>query len=639
MILISVSSAPAFGSDMVEGDPKYLAELIEKAQAEKIGGEPEWRRLLFTRKEYLGDNTSVFDDNNYFLGGKKGKHDPQIELEGSLKRMFEPGEMTARKETAHPQCIFAARYDYLKRRFQLDPKRYPDRHCEKLEKFKKFANYNRVSLVFSNYYADNPGSMFGHTLLRLHRDQVETSNMGLLDDATNFAALVPVMNPFTYPFQGLFGLFRGHFTLLTYAEKIQEYNNYESRDLWEYELNMTPEQVRRLGLVMWEVGFFNIDYYYLDENCSFIMLAMLEAVNPELHLTDPFHLYAIPADTVKMVTRTPGLLRSVEFKPSALTRYLERAKLLESNERRLFRQIIRRYENNLDTTELDRLIIENKCERECQRRLWDAILEFIDYKEKKISISKLEKFKDLRKAGLLRRARLGIPSPALSERPSQSRPDLGHMSSMIEVETGWSELGLNMSDFRWRPALHDLSSSDLGYSNQLQIQIMDTVLRWDQERDKVDLKRFTFIELTSLGRHELGLSPRSFHFELGWNQDRRDNRFFQRTYLETGFGGARFWGPFSTYALLNFTGGYSTDSELYAHIGAGPRLGAFLSLGPKWKWSAQYDWIHNWGRQQVERKTIGSRLNYFITAEQESFLEYRWDDHDSFGGLGYRMFY
>src|SRR5690606_41368354 len=57
-------------------------------------------------------------------------------------------------------------------------------------------------------------------------------------------------NPLLYSLRGLLGGFPGRYQLVPYFLKVQEYNNAESRDLWTYELDFSPEQIRSLLLAL-----------------------------------------------------------------------------------------------------------------------------------------------------------------------------------------------------------------------------------------------------------------------------------------------------------------------------------------------------------------------------------------------------
>ncbi|NIY13482.1 MAG: DUF4105 domain-containing protein, partial [Nitrospinaceae bacterium] len=77
---------------------------------------------------------------------------------------------------------------------------------------------------------------------------------------------------------------------------------------WEYELNLTPDQMDYLLRHIWELGEIYFDYYYLQENCSYHMLTTLEAAVPDLHLSDRFFFSVQPADTLKLLTEQRNLI-------------------------------------------------------------------------------------------------------------------------------------------------------------------------------------------------------------------------------------------------------------------------------------------------------------------------------------------
>ena len=60
--------------------------------------------------------------------------------------------------------------------------------------------------------------------------------------------------------------------MLPYFYKLREYNDFESRDLWSYELNLTQKQISFLIDHLWEMKQTLIPYYYLDENSSCFVL-------------------------------------------------------------------------------------------------------------------------------------------------------------------------------------------------------------------------------------------------------------------------------------------------------------------------------------------------------------------------------
>lgn len=106
------------------------------------------------------------------------------------------------------------------------------------------------------------------------------------------------------------------FSLSPYYSKVGEYAQYESRDLWEYELDLSAEEVRRLFLTTLELGPHVINYFYIDENCSYIMLFLLDAARPSLKLASLFRSIVTPTDTIRAVFDA-GVVRSVPVPPVA----------------------------------------------------------------------------------------------------------------------------------------------------------------------------------------------------------------------------------------------------------------------------------------------------------------------------------
>ncbi len=89
--------------------------------------------------------------------------------------------------------------------------------------------------------------------------------------------------------------------MLPYYTKLQEYSDVDHRDIWEYPLNLTGPEIRKMMLHIREMDGIASDYYFFDENCSYDLLFLLEAARPSVKLTDQVHAWLIPLDSVRMV--------------------------------------------------------------------------------------------------------------------------------------------------------------------------------------------------------------------------------------------------------------------------------------------------------------------------------------------------
>ena len=170
-------------------------------------------------------------------------------------------------------------------------------------------------LIFPGSYLNSPASLFGHTLLGIEGPY----HSKLLAYAVNYSALTDESNGIAFALKGIFGLYPGYYSLLPYYEKTKEYGDLERRDIWEYALNLSPEETARMAPHIWELRGIYSDYYFFDENCSYNLLFLLEAARPSLRLAEQTRPWVIPVDTVRLVQES-GLVRKMHYRPSKATR-------------------------------------------------------------------------------------------------------------------------------------------------------------------------------------------------------------------------------------------------------------------------------------------------------------------------------
>ncbi|MCI0749222.1 MAG: DUF4105 domain-containing protein [Nevskiales bacterium] len=313
-VALTVETVPA------AGDAVYLLELQQTARAERLAEQPYWHRLLHYRaNRLLPGVTSIVDSPIFFLA-PRGKTDPQAELEATLASFFSD----ALRLEEPTQCRVRARYQWLKERLRFDPTRLPGQTCEFHDQWMAALNPASVAMVFAANDLNSPATMYGHTLLRVD-GRGQTPDEPLLAYAVNYAAAVATdRNPVTYTLQGLAGGFVGEYSLYPYYEKVRQYARINHRDLWEYPLDLTPVEQQRLLWHLWEMRGVGSDYFFLTENCSYMLLSLIETAREDLKLTDEFHdpiSYTMPVDTLR-VLRDAGLLGEPVFRPS-LARTLE----------------------------------------------------------------------------------------------------------------------------------------------------------------------------------------------------------------------------------------------------------------------------------------------------------------------------
>lgn len=486
------------------------------ATEEQLGKSEQWLKLLYFAPAWLGKDKSLVDDPRFFAS-ENGKIDSLSELKATLAA-FRNGTPSQQQEAL---CKYPARRRWLEGKLKLqftdpEPENSSD-ICKRYRIFKKSVHANKVSLIFSSYYPGNPGSLFGHTLLKftkINQDGIRSSE--LLDYGLNHAAHPTTYNPFLYAPMGLAGFFPGFISLMPYYVKVQEYNNSESRDLWEYEINLQPAEVELALLSIFELSTHRIDYFYFDDNCSLLMLAVLNIARPSLKLVEKFNSWVIPGDTVRVVYQQPGLVSNFKFRPSNVRRYLSLEEKLSETERDSLNRVIQSKKNGIFTTsEIAKLTPVE------QMHVLDTLLEYIDADEQLAGTKEPEKWKTERPELLKLRAQLGIasapnevPAPKL-EAPHEAFPPTRLTAGGIAVVTPNTSPRLGTL-LGWRPALHTLDNPLAGMGADLGVAFFN--LEFLLRKNKIWLREFTPLGIETIPVDQPHFNSKSWHFSLGYRQ-------------------------------------------------------------------------------------------------------------------------
>jgi len=570
MILdIAIASA---GQNDQEG---YLSDLISTAQMQRLSEQRYWHLLLHYKRMIYGSYESEEDGPDFF-NSPAGKTNPEAELIATLTSFFaSPDDLEPGKE--HPQCVFPARYKWLKSRLEFDPSRLPEQRCDRLDNWLAEVNPSRITLVFASSYLNNPASMFGHTFLRIDKKR-EGPQQKLLDYGVNYAANPDTGNPLIYTYKGLIGGFKGTFSVFPYYVKVQEYNNLESRDLWEYELNFNDDQMNYFMLHLWELGGNYFDYYYFQENCSYQILSLLEVADPNLHLTDAFVFQVIPGDTVKELTRYPGLISREVYRPSLLSQMNEKRIRMSDHETALFYQLVDD-PNVIEKDEFLELRVPEKV------MILDAYLDYAQYRDLKRTNSATAIDPTTRRI-LLVRSQLDYRGDAQEAIRFSSPPELGHGSARVGL--GFGRNGQEMyEEFSIRPAYHDLLADDDGYAKGSQILFLDLTARYYNETQKTKIDSFKIIDIVSLAPYDPLFKKKSWALSFNLENLRDlDCGYCDSFNNKYGLGLSYrpdYFSPFLFYGLANVELQLSSHLDRDYRLGGGGTVGALLDVLPRWR--------------------------------------------------------
>src|SRR5690606_23414820 len=427
-------------------------------------------------------------------------------------------------------------------------------------------------------------SMYGHTFLRLDpKTEPGQTASPLLSYAINYAANGNENEGLAFAFKGLTGLYAGQFTNAPYYLRIREYNDLENRDMWEYELSLSAPEIDRLLAHTWELGPTRFDYYFFDENCSYHLLSLLDAARPELQLSNRFTWWAIPLDTVKAVTDTPGLLKAVHYRPSNSTALRHRADLLGTQGTALAKQVS---DGQIAPDALEPL------EAEPTRRA--LILE---------TAERLTAFEATRQASTeaetqgrrmrLLAARAALPAGVEPTVPTPSTdPSQGHDTARIDVMAGRRN-GQAIVQLQARPAYHDLLDPEAGYQRGAAIQFFNVMLS-HEEGKHVQLERFVPVDIASLAPRTPLMASKSWRVHIGLeraDQPRSDGKRPLGGNLSGGPGMAWELADAQTLMAYVFMDNQARWDRSYTRqpwaFGSGLAAGLIADLAPRWRVQAE----------------------------------------------------
>ncbi|MBD0316566.1 MAG: DUF4105 domain-containing protein [Nitrospiraceae bacterium] len=609
---------PCFGGHAL-AENAYLRVLIDEASKKRLAESREWHLLLHYRPTLWGGYESEQDDPGFFLSDS-GKTDPEAELRSTLAQFFSP-ELVGRSQQP-AQCAFIARYHWLKEQLAFDPAHLPAQVCDRFNRWYEEFEAESITLIFPSAFLNNPASMFGHTLLRVDQ-KGQTEQTRILAYTINYAAEVPKDAGIAYPVKGIFGGYRGYFSTIPYYLKVQEYRDIENRDIWEYRLRFTEGQIRRLLMHAWELGNGYFDYFFFKENCSYHLLALLDFADPNLHLTEQFRFWTIPADTVRLIASKPGLVSSVAYRPSRSNVIRRKREFLPSSERRLAQEIAEDG-RNLASPALGQLAIGR------QAFVLDLASDLLRYRiDKKDSPPEL---KERNREVLTARSQLRIPSEPFTVVPFAKQPEIGHRTSRASMGAGWRNDD-TFEEVSVRAGYHDLLDPEPGYTPDAQIEIGSITARHYNRADQTRIERATLANIVSLIPIDSVFRAPSWKVNIGMQTIRNHGcRLCSNGFINTGVGGAvesRWLKREVWFAFAEAEANYSPAYEERHRIGGGGTAGLLADVTERWKVMATGSYLrYALGEQSDEiRWFVGSRIT--LTRNWALRVEYNHRHHDN----------
>ncbi len=564
----------AFSIQALPSEPS-LIELSES---------PYWHQLLHYRAQGLLNKTySQGDDAQFFLS-TNGMLDPLVEIEVSVQKF----SMINMVDNESAQCRFPARYHWLKS--QLEKHHFIDQKCSDFKKFFNDINGESLTIIYPASYLNSPSSMYGHTLVRI--DRKDKTRSQLLAYSVNFAANTDrTDNDIVFSYKGMFGGYPGVVSVTPYYQKVNEYSALESRDIWEYQLNIEKHHVNQFVRHIWETKDTWFDYYFISENCSYRLLALLDAAVPNLNLANEFPGATVPVDTIRVLYKN-NLVKNVLYRPSVSSE-LNAMQQQVPHKIQTQAKILVESPQSLQQNEFLKLTNEEQAQA---LELAFAYTRYLSVQEKKAKPA-------LRKTSLKilsKRSKIAIKDVFSKVSPPIYRDDQGHKTQRIQISSGKTQQQ-EFKQLGFRMTYHDLLDPVAGFLPGAQIQMGNISVR-QYQNDELKVQDFNVIDITSLSTRNNFIKP------AAW----RVSGAFKRL---PGLQNISYWtlngGRGVAYELLNgityglIEGELATGSELDKEyrLAAGVKLG-WLYQKNNWQISTSLLWQDSLAGMEGETQDV-----------------------------------
>jgi len=455
-----------------------------------------WLKLL-----HYHNGVGRADSDKFYLA-PDGKTNPDSELLATIAA-FKNQQSTSGWFNYHPQCVFRERLRFLQEQKLIEG--IPLVSCKEFDEWKGGLNAESLTLIFSSSYPNNPSSLFGHTLLRFNQ---KGKTNDLLDYAVAFSA-VPLKDDIgiVFAFKGMFGGYKGLFEVTKYYTKVNEYNNSESRDLIEYDLKMSEDELDRLINHLWELyqtAYF--DYFFADENCSAVLADVLAVpFHREKGVSQHDRWYYLPSEMVKHLKNLPGRITNIKYRPSLKKQLTKKWESLGPVEKRDVKEI------------LDRKAIPAGYSN---TNVLDTVIGYLDFTQYRIKAKLPEDQQKLMRTTLIKRSALPQAASEKVLYDDTNRPDEGHEPQKFSLFSKVEDRRFQMG-FEFKQGYHDLMSNDRGYDPFSQFDFFTGSVIYDFDLKKFDYEQITIVDLISL--HEY----RFFDPQFSWRAKVSSDRLYE----------------------------------------------------------------------------------------------------------------
>jgi hypothetical protein len=591
------------------------ANFWNQSDIERISKDAMWLKLL-----HYDDSAShsAIHDKSFFLDDA-GHKDAKKELLATLEAYNQKVDNNSSNELAI--CRFPARYFWLSTQLELPEYQELNPICTKLLKWKLLKTTQSISVVFVSGYLGNPASAFGHSFIKVNKNN---QNNSLFDTTISYGALLPPKYSMPeYIFNGLTGGYDAAYSDKYYYNQDIIYSNQEFRDMWEYRLNLSEEKKKLFLFHAWELMGKKNQYFFLNRNCGYKVSEFLSLLYDEPLIESAYIWYA-PIETFYKLKELDEksdepIIDEITYVPSKQQKIYARFEKLSSLEKRILSEMINKELNSIPEkySEVDSIT---------KAHVLDFLLVYRKYSIDKSKTEIDRNMKELNRALLLKRLKLPVAKGNKGEvkvkEPITTNNAPSYMGLSFLNRRDNKGLGWNFSPF----AIEKVGYNDFSGDELVVFDTQVAIMKDDVYLDKFDLIRIQRLKSQQIPYDNENLLSWNFHISTEKNSELRDY------FVDGGVGYT--WEPIDTlklFTMLNIS--LHSDDRHYRYR---PNIGIYGDFN-------RFRFLFNVGYEEdIEssdnKNTTVINSQYRMTESNSIFLEYSKKEIDKFS-LGIKYFY
>lgn len=591
-----------------EYDIGNIAPQQKDISIETLSGHASWIALLGGKARNSGLETyyeRTEDGEEFYLINNPSHDWLKKEMELSLQKIFN------NESKDQFLCDYPARSLWLINKFDLPVKTINFNHCTNLLTWSNQFLENDFHLAFASSDSSSPASMFGHTFLALYKKNGSYLNGYAVNYAANFGHQENSIAYFAY---GVTGGYPGIITVTPLHEKIKEYTYKNQRDIFLFKLSLNSMQKKQIIFTLWERKKASFDYFFIDENCSYNIIKLLQIIEPNIHAYSNLFNQIIPFETVKSAADA-NLISSTSAVFANEKKVRASAKKYSYSDQKLLKDLISK-----------KITYEDWIKKTDQLNEYFA-LRYVNWSIQKDTID--------RKYGReLREKLLQVNLKNENDKPNKSfytmqsyNPDAllkAHPPNRASLIVNNSNKFNQSVDFNLRWAYHDLLDPVSPSLKNASVEAFSGTLRL--HNNNVKLQELDLISVKSLPNYSLLFPEKSKNFRLSFERsDLTNNKLGLKTTWGRGLSKHTKQDDI-IFALVNLEAAINADIDNKIAVGYSGEIGLNQNINKKYRLLLTFknQWFPS---EEYNSKLIFLGLNYHLNSTMNIGLKLQYEEN------------